>query len=221
MYVAASWDYLHISKLLMDHGGDVNIVSSWGESPLVRAAYYRHYEVFKYLILHAPNVDYGKVGKYYGDLLCCASYHGDMVLCQRLVQNLPQVDVNMKNRDGKTALNEAVEQEHLDVFKYLFYNGAKVTNDADVSCLYNICNRSAIDLTKLGANFADLLCHCSLKGDLGLCQQLIESNPGVQLNGKNRKNKTALNVAAEQEQFNVLEYLLSIGASWEDINKPI
>ena len=103
----------------------------------------------------------------------------------------------------------------------MFYNGAKVTTDADVSSLYNLCNRSAIDLTKLGANFSDLLCHCSLKGDLGLCQQLIQSNPGADLNGKNRQNKIALNVAAEQEQFDILEYLLNQGATWEDINKTI
>ena len=38
---------------------------------------------------------------------------------------------------------------------------------------------------------------------------------------KNRDGKTALNVAAEEEQYDVLEYLLNQGATWEDINKPI
>ena len=101
--------------------------------------------------------------------------------------------------------------------------GAKLENDQNLSFLYNNCKDGLIDLTKLGSNFVDLLCHCSLKGDLGLCQQLIESNPGVQLNGKNKENKTALNVAAEEEQYDVLEYLLSQGATWEgeNINKPI
>ena len=34
-------------------------------------------------------------------------------------------------------------------------------------------------------------------------------------------DKTALNVAAEQGQYDVLEYLLSKGAMWENINAPI
>ena len=221
MYVAAFNGHFDISKLLVDHGAEVNMVTRPGLTPLTIAAYWKHYKVCKNLMLYASNVDYSKVGKYYGDLLCLLSHHGDMVLIQKLVQNIPQADVNMKNRDGRTALNEAGEQEYFDVFKYLIYNGAKVTNDAEVSCLYNICNTSAIDLTKLGANYTDLLCHCSLLGDLGLCQQLIQSNPEVELNGKNRQNKTALNVAAEEEQYDVLEYLLNQGATWEDINKPI
>ena len=41
------------------------------------------------------------------------------------------------------------------------------------------------------------------------------------MNGKNRQNKNALSVAAEEEQFDILEYLLNHGATWEDINKPI
>ena len=56
---------------------------------------------------------------------------------------------------------------------------------------------------------------------LDLCQQLIVLNPGADVNGRNKQNKTALNVAAEQEEYDVLEYLLSQGATWEDINEPI
>ena len=126
---------------------------------------------------------------------------------------------------AKGCLSVSLEQKHHQISNFLMDQGAKLENDQDLSVLYNFCKEgiNSRNLTKLGANFADLLCHCSLKGDLILCQQLIESNPGVELNGKNRKNKTALNVAAEEEQYDVLEYLLSQGATWEgeDINKPI
>ena len=42
----------------------------------------------------------------------------------------------------------------------MIYNGAEVTTDADVSSLYNFCKEDIIDLTKVGANFVDLLCIC-------------------------------------------------------------
>ena len=74
-----------------------------------------------------------------------------------------------------------------------------------------------MDLTKLGVNFTDLLCYCSLKGALRLCQKLIQKNPETDQNGRNRENKTALNVSAEQEWFKVWNYLLDQGA---DINSP-
>ena len=56
-----------------------------------------------------------------------------------------------------------------------------------------------------------------------MSQKLFKIFPKVTSTMKNVDvdGKTTLNLAAEQEQFDVLEYLLSQGAMWEDINKPI
>ena len=50
LYVAALNGHLDISKLLVDHGADVNIVSTSGRTPLTVAALYRRYDVCKYLM---------------------------------------------------------------------------------------------------------------------------------------------------------------------------
>ena len=194
LYAAARRGYLDISTLLVDHGADINILSKSGQSPLTIAAHYRHYEVCKYLMLQAPNVDYSKVGKFYGDLLCLLSHHGDMVLIQKLVQNLPQADINMKNHDGKTAINEAAEQEQYGVWNYLLQQGANINapNGDGLTSLYFV----------------------SKNGRFNLIKKLVEEY------GADVQAKGCLSVAAEQEQYDVLDYLLNQGATWEDINKP-
>ena len=220
LYAAADRGHFDVPKLLVDHGTDVNIGDKSGRTPLTTAAYNKHYEICRYLMIHA-DVDYYKVGKFYGDILSLLSLHGDLVLCQKLVQNLPHANINMKNRDRKTALTLSLEHKHHQISNFLMDQGAKLEIDQDLAILYNNCKDGHIDLTKLGVNFVDILCHCSLQGDLGLCQQLIQSNPETDLNGKNRQKQTALNVAAVEEQYNVLDYLLSRGALWEDINEAI
>ena len=141
--------------------------------------------------------------------------HGRMDLVKKYVEEYGAYVL------AKECLSVSLENKHYHISNFLMKQGAKLENDQDLFVLYNFCKEGLIDLTKLGANFVDLLCHCSLKGDLDLCQQLIEINPGVELNGKNRQNKTALNEAAIEEQYDILEYLLNKGATWEDINKPI
>ena len=160
LWRAASFGYLDVSKLLVDHGADINIPSTRsGCTPLTIAANGKYYDVCKYMMLHALSVDYSKVGEYYGDLLCYASYHGDMELCQKLVQNLPQADVSMKSRDGKTALNVAAEEEQYDILEYLLNQGAtwedinKPIKDK-LTPLYFVCRSGNIDwVEKLVKNF--------------------------------------------------------------------
>ena len=125
---AARWGSLDICKLLLEHGADPNIASISGHTPLAAAAEFKHHKVCQYLMLHA-DIDYGKIEKYFGNILCHLSHHGDLAACQKLVQNLPEAEINMKNSYGNTALNKAAEQEYFEVFDYLLSKGADITSN--------------------------------------------------------------------------------------------
>ena len=217
LYVAAWLGHLDTCMILLAHGANPNMVSGSGHIPLTIAALNKHYDICKYFMLNTE-VDHKKVFYYFGNLLCLFSHHGDAELCERLVQSLPLASIERRNRDGKTALNEAAEQEHLQVFKFLLQNGAEISNLKDVSCLYKFYSEGLIDHTEIvGNNFAELLCHCSLQGDLGLCQQLILSKPEADLTMNNINGETALFVAFKTENFQILEYLMELGG---DLNLP-
>ena len=185
---------LDLMKLLLQHGSDPNIESSSGYTPLTIAAKYKHYEICKYLMLET-DVDCNKVGKYYGDLLCHASYYGDLELCQKLVQSLPDSDINMKNDSGETALNTAAEGGQYQIWNYLLNQGANIniSNNDGQNSLYFFSRRGLKDLVK----------------------------KSVEEYGADVQSKDCLSVSAIQEQYDVLDYLLNQGATWEDINEPI
>ena len=215
--LAAVGGYLEICDLLLKYGADPNIVTTWGTTPLTVAVKNNHFDVCKYLILNT-NVEWSKVEKYFGDILCLTSKVGDLEICQKIIQSNPAGDINKKNSNHKIALAVAAEHEHFQVLEFLMEKGAKVTTESDVYRLYNFCKREVINLTKIGNNFVDILCIASKVGDLKMCQTLIQSYPGEDLKKKNIHGLTALNAAVENEQFKVIGYLLTHGATWDDIH---
>ena len=92
-------------------------------------------------------------------------------------------------------MSVAAEQEHYDVFEYLISRGANINvpNCNGLTSLYFVSKTGRLDLVK----------------------KFVEEY------GADVQAKGCLSVAAEEEQYDVLEYLLNQGATWEDINKPI
>ena len=204
--IALENNHHKLSNFLMEHGAKLEILEDLS---------------VLYHLCTKSRIDLGKLGENFTDILCYCSLHGNLGLCQKLIQSNPEADVNMRNKYDETALTVAIQEGYHKVVTVLLGNGAKVTTDEEVAVLYNYCNKGLIDLRKLLGNFGNILCYASQLGDINLCQKLIQRFPGVDINDKNLGGKTALIVAAEEEQYDILEYLLSQGATWEDINVPI
>ena len=115
-------------------------------------------------------------------------------MCQKFIQTNSGGDVNQKNIKGKTALNVATEHEQFHVFEYLISQGAviRIPNKDKMTSLYFVCKN----------------------GHMSLVKKYVEDY------GADVNSKRCLSVAAEQDHFQVLEYLMSCTSSWSDVNEP-
>ena len=121
-----------------------------------------------------------------------------------------QIDVNAKDKDGKTALMYALDSGHTKFAKELIKNGADI-NAADSSgrtVLMYASQRGVFSIRKDLYDFFGLL----ERKYLVIVQELI-INEVKNVNAKDKDGNTALIYAAESEYFQILSELIKNGAS--------
>ena len=123
VYDAASWGYSDIVSILAGAGADIEIPEYDGATPVHDAASYGYTETVKTLaglgaILEAAG------GPEMDTPLATAAYHGYMDVVEYLVEQ--GVDLNMRDRDNKTALFWAIWSNYPHVIRVLMENGATV-----------------------------------------------------------------------------------------------
>jgi ankyrin repeat protein len=145
---AAQVGSLAAVKLLIQMGFDVNEqtrpegnqICSCEETPLILAAEYRHFAVAKLLIQSGSNVNAKRLdngAEYHGDEssslfgrstarpitpIMHAAQNGHLALVQLLVNS--NADLSVRNREGCTALQFAIQEKHTTVVKFLRSNKA-------------------------------------------------------------------------------------------------
>ena len=146
--------------------------------------------------------------------LYSACENGDLGLVRKYVEDFGA------NVNAEGCLAVSLQKGHNKISIYLMENGSKIVNDMELDFLYNFCKKGLINVTKVGDNLIDIVCKSIQRGDKDMCQKLIKSflDRDGDINLKNIHNKTVLTVAAENEQFHVLRFLLSQGSTWDDIN---
>ncbi len=141
------------------------------------------------------------------------------------------VDINQKNKDGKSALINAIARNSVDIVSFLLDNGADVSiKDKNGNNLayylvevFNPQKPEVFDeklavLIKNGFNFfeeqksGNTLYHLVVKkNNLTLLKRI--KNDNIPINAKNKEGNTALHIAAMKAQNeDILKYLISIGA---------
>ncbi|VDL49337.1 unnamed protein product [Hymenolepis diminuta] len=186
IHLATIYGHLECVKLLMNWGGLGNVGNLKFLTPLMLAAKYGHFRIFKYLLGKGVNISY-QLNRFKESELTLAVRKG----CSRIVQLLlkianPKIDRTVElNR----ALSIAISLDRLKTTKVLIAFGADVNSieEDGKPSIYAAILRNNLDLT-----------NC------------LVSN-GADINQKNRFGLTPLMFAIKMEHVNIVRYLIKAG----------
>ncbi|XP_076097818.1 uncharacterized protein LOC143067990 isoform X1 [Mytilus galloprovincialis] len=128
LYKAARCGNLEIVKMLLEKGAKVDQACKDGRTPLYKAAWKNKYEVVEVLL--SNNADPNLWSIYFGTPLYRAAKERHVETVKMLLENI-KTNVNIRSKDGETALFAAAKFGYRDVIKMLVAKGAdmNITND--------------------------------------------------------------------------------------------
>ena len=185
LHVASQIASLPISQVLIQHKADVNRCNKDGRTPLHLACLTDNTEYIKYLIGQGADV-HTEDNQGLPPILLAAKYGGEnalQVLCEKS-------SVNLKTKDGETALHLGTAQGHTGSVRLLCEKGADVnatTTDGSTS-----------------------LAVASRAGHYGCVQILLEHQADVDI--ANTGGLQALHQACVGNHADIIELLLQYGA---------
>lgn len=116
-------DNCYIIKLLVENGADVNAAPKDGFTPLIKTAYYGHFDIAKLLVENGANVN--AASKWDGFTpLTNAAYNGHFDVVKLLLEN--GANVNAATEDGFTPLINASYYGSPELTIYLYEQGADI-----------------------------------------------------------------------------------------------
>ncbi|KAJ8754876.1 hypothetical protein K2173_015388 [Erythroxylum novogranatense] len=125
LHVAASKGHEECVAVLLKHGCNIHSRDVNGNTALWEAMASSHHSVFRILYQFAtasdPNVA--------GDLLCTAAKRNDLVMMEELLKH--GLNVDSKDRHGKTAIQISMTENYTDMVNLLVMNGAEVSDQTN------------------------------------------------------------------------------------------
>jgi ankyrin repeat protein len=220
-----SYDLLDCMKVLVDAGADINAPSPDG-TPFYLAAYFNQPKVVELLLEHKPDLetrcpdgDFTDAG--YTPLHCAASCGYNELLRLLLERG---ADIEAKTPKGGTPLILAVATNNEESVKILLeykldINSIDVWGGSGIFCLPNPANLSVVRrLINRGASLTirnnekyTVLGRAVLNEDLPLIRML--SSHKVDLNAVAAEDGTALHIATEKCNVDLVKVLVEKGAS--------
>ena len=229
---------LPIVKYLLENLGiDINITNDKNETPLHLSCEKGHEEISHYLI--SKGADIGVKGNNGDSVLHCACKSGLLPIVEYLIETAHN-DINLENNNKETPLYSSYENKQFPVIEYLLSQGAnlecKQYSDGKSSFKYGIFEASyygQLNILKIlietrqvdkmerilntehfeGIHKDDSILHVSCqRGHLLIVRYLIEEQ-SFDINIRGYCDKTPLHYAVEQNQYDLIEYLISKGAS--------
>ena len=230
LHLAIEKDELEMSRLLIEHGADVNAEDDLGSAPLHGANYSDNVDLAKFLIEHGANVnaedDLGSTP------LHGASYSGNVDLAKLLIEH--GANVSAENESGSTPLHGASYSGNVDLAKLFIEHGANVNAAAKSgdtplhSASRSGSVKTAYLLIEHGANVNAVvksgstpLHEACCKGRLEVAKLLIRQ--GANVNAENEDGATPLYNAALSTQlpfkFKLVVLLIDCGADVNAISR--
>ncbi|KAK2701221.1 hypothetical protein QYM36_020113 [Artemia franciscana] len=175
LHVAVSSGKANLCLILIAYGAKVDKINGNGETPLVTAILANNSDTVYYLLESGADPNCAQC-------LHHAVSEGKQNLCQLLISYGAKVDA--LNAHNTTPLFQAIQQNDLDIVKYLLESGAD-------------------------PNYAQCLLHAVSQRNKNLCQLLISY--GAKADALNACNTTPLNQAILQNDLDIVECFLKSG----------
>jgi ankyrin repeat protein len=223
LYVASTYNKLRILNFLINHGADVNKMTSDGFFPLFVASSSGHVDIVKALI--NADADVNKMTSSGGSFpLYAASEEGHIEVVKTLIE--AGADVNKMILNGYFPLHAASREGHIEVVKALIDAGAnvnKITPDGTSFPLYVASYRGHIEVVQTlinagadvnrytsDASFYFPLFVASAYGHLDIVNALIDA--GADVNKITSDGSFPLYVASREGYIEVINTLIEAGA---------
>ena len=146
LWATAATGHLDVVKLLIEQNAEVDGRTSTGSTPLRAAAFEGHPDIVKCLVESGADVNARK----YDDestLLIAACYRDHLRVATYLIDKGAIMD--LQDKQGKTALHDAVQRGHLELVSQLLDLGAsQLPNNRGLTPLLYACDLCSIEIVE-------------------------------------------------------------------------
>lgn len=184
LHYAVDKGWCYLTEYLVDRGQDVN-GKHMGESPLHLAMRQGNSDLIKLLLVAGANM-YSR-DKNGASSLDRVDEMGNERIKNLFKERREKLDINLRGKEGYTALHFACQQGHVDLAKLLIAHGAKLET------------RNSKLMTPLHL--------AAQNGHSSIAEMLLSK--GAEINAKTLKDVTALHLAAREGHRNVVAALLA------------
>jgi ankyrin repeat protein len=199
--LAAKNNHPAIVKDLIEGGAFVNFKSKYGNTALMFAVNLGNFDLVKFLVDHGADVKQDAA-----KLLIFASHKSSLDILKYLIET-HNLDVNLKDEEGKTALIAACMSGSFETVKYLLEKGAEV----------NVINDTQDDQYKILSLYGTPLMHAATRGRVDVMKLLIEKKAKIDI--KTNLGNSALILSLVLGKFDAAKLLIENGAYIEDQDK--
>jgi len=127
LYIAAQKGYSELVSLLLDKGADVNIPDTQNVTPLIVASKIGRIDIIENLLDYDANANALSTIGAFALQQCVTENHPEAMKVLLRQEYKAQVDINLQNPEGNTALMIAVEINNVEAVEILLFENADLS----------------------------------------------------------------------------------------------